>query len=76
MVARFPYIIPEEFAYKQLLKREEGRGGGDCRNESEGERVQDLGFNIKRALLQMVVDAYNAPLPVGNFLYIIVGCHF
>jgi hypothetical protein len=28
MVARFRYIIPEEFANKQLLKREEGRGGG------------------------------------------------
>ncbi len=25
-------------------------------------------FNIQRALLQMVVDGYNAPLPVGNFL--------
>ncbi len=26
MVARFPYIIPEEFANKPLLKREGGRG--------------------------------------------------
>jgi hypothetical protein len=62
MVARFPYIIPEEFANKPLLKRE--GGGGNCRDESEGERVQGSGFNIQRALLQMVVDGYNAPLPV------------
>jgi hypothetical protein len=48
MVARFPYIIPEEFANKPLLKREDGRGG-DCRDESEGERVQGLVFNIQRA---------------------------
>jgi hypothetical protein len=40
---------------------------GNCRDESEGERVRGLGFNIQRALLQMVVDGYNAPLPVGNF---------
>ncbi len=59
MVAKFPYEVPEEFANKPLLK---GRATVEMKV-----KVKD-NPNIENALLEMVVDGYNAPVTAGNFL--------
>lgn len=59
MVAKFPYEIPEEFATKPLLK---GRATLEMKVT-----VKD-NPNVKDAVLQIVVDGYNAPVTAGNFV--------
>lgn len=59
MVDKFPYEIPEEFANKPLLK---GRATLEMKIN-----VKD-NPNVKDAILQIVLDGYNAPVTAGNFI--------
>jgi len=59
MVAKFPYEIPQEFANKPLLK---GRASLEMKVN-----VKD-NPNVQEAVLQIVVDGYNAPVTAGNFV--------
>ncbi|KAG0609640.1 hypothetical protein M758_7G002600 [Ceratodon purpureus] len=59
MVAKFPYEVPEEFANRPLLK---GRATLEMIVN-----VKD-NPNVKDAVLQIVLDGYNAPVTAGNFL--------
>jgi hypothetical protein len=59
MVAKFPYEVPEEFAKRPLLK---GRATLEMKIT-----VKD-NPNVKDAVLQIVLDGYNAPVTAGNFL--------
>nr|XP_024385266.1 peptidyl-prolyl cis-trans isomerase CYP38, chloroplastic-like isoform X1 [Physcomitrium patens] len=59
MVSKFPFEIPEEFANRPLLK---GRATLEMKVN-----VKD-NPNVKDAVLQIVVDGYNAPVTAGNFV--------
>ncbi|KAG0558691.1 hypothetical protein KC19_10G047000 [Ceratodon purpureus] len=59
MVAKFPFEIPEEFADRPILK---GRATLEMKIN-----VKD-NPNVKDAVLQIVVDGYNAPVTAGNFV--------
>jgi len=59
MVDKFPYEVPEEYASKPLLK---GRATLEMKVT-----VKD-NPNVKDAVLQIVVDGYNAPVTAGNFV--------
>lgn len=59
MVSKFPYEVPEEFANRPLLK---GRATVEMKV-----RVKD-NPNVTDALLEIVLDGYNAPVTAGNFI--------
>lgn len=59
MVAKFPYEVPKEFANRPLLK---GRATLEMKVS-----VKD-NPNVRDAVLQIVLDGYNAPVTAGNFL--------
>jgi hypothetical protein len=59
MVGKFPFEIPEEFADRPVLK---GRATLEMKIN-----VKD-NPNVKDAVLQIVVDGYNAPVTAGNFV--------
>jgi len=59
MVAKFPYEVPKDVANRPLLK---GRATVEMKVT-----VKD-NPNIKDAVLQIVLDGYNAPVTAGNFI--------
>lgn len=59
MVDKFPYEVPKDVANRPLLK---GRATVEMKVT-----VKD-NPNIKDAVLQIVLDGYNAPVTAGNFI--------
>lgn len=79
MVKKFPFDVPEEYAYKPLLKgratvemkvrlKERPSTGSSGNGNGNSTGTGTGNGNGKSTILKIVVDGYNAPLTAGNFV--------